>query len=78
MGGILIVISIVVPTLLWADLTNAYVWVALGSLLFFAANDKGQEVRLRIFADYTKESWALFGESPVAPGPLPGRFRPIT
>ena len=37
MGGILIVISIVVPTLLWADLTNAYIWVALVSLLFFAA-----------------------------------------
>jgi phospho-N-acetylmuramoyl-pentapeptide-transferase len=36
MGGILIVVSIVVPTLLWADLTNAYVWLALTSLLFFA------------------------------------------
>ncbi|HUG42716.1 MAG TPA: phospho-N-acetylmuramoyl-pentapeptide-transferase [Acidobacteriota bacterium] len=37
MGGVLIVISIVIPTLLWADLTNGYVWVALISLLFFAA-----------------------------------------
>jgi len=37
MGGILIVISIIIPTLLWADLTNAYVWVALTALLFFAA-----------------------------------------
>jgi len=35
MGGVLIVISIVVPTLLWADLSNWYVWLALSSLLFF-------------------------------------------
>lgn len=37
MGGVLIVISIVIPTLLWVDLTNAYVWIALTSLLFFAS-----------------------------------------
>ncbi|UCF38387.1 MAG: phospho-N-acetylmuramoyl-pentapeptide-transferase, partial [Acidobacteriota bacterium] len=35
MGGVLIVISIVLPTLMWADLTNAYVWLALASLLFY-------------------------------------------
>src|ERR1039458_8510291 len=33
MGGVLIIISIVVPTLLWADLRNAYVWVAIAALL---------------------------------------------
>jgi len=33
MGGVLIIISIVVPTLLWADLRNSYVWVALAALL---------------------------------------------
>jgi phospho-N-acetylmuramoyl-pentapeptide-transferase len=37
MGGLLIVISIVIPTLLWGDLTNAYIWIALASLVFFAA-----------------------------------------
>ena len=36
MGGILIVISIVIPTLLWGDLTNSYIWIALVSLIFFA------------------------------------------
>lgn len=36
MGGVLIVISIVIPTLMWADLSNAYIWLALISLLFFA------------------------------------------
>src|SRR3979409_2703680 len=28
MGGVLIIISIVVPTLLWTDLSNPYVWIA--------------------------------------------------
>jgi phospho-N-acetylmuramoyl-pentapeptide-transferase len=37
MGGILIVISIVVPTLLWADLRQLYVWIALFALLAFGA-----------------------------------------
>lgn len=37
MGGLLIIISIVLPTLLWADLTNTYVWLALVSLVFFGA-----------------------------------------
>src|SRR6266511_4209195 len=29
MGGLLIAIAIIVPTLLWADLTNKYVWLAI-------------------------------------------------
>lgn len=29
MGGTLILLAIVLPTLLWADLTNVYIWVAL-------------------------------------------------
>src|SRR5215813_1452193 len=33
MGGVLIIISIVIPTLLWADLRYPYVWIALASLL---------------------------------------------
>src|SRR6185295_1638021 len=33
MGGVLIIISIVVPTLLWADLRLPYVWVALLGLV---------------------------------------------
>ena len=35
MGGVLIIISIVVPTLLWADLRNPYVWIATLTLLGF-------------------------------------------
>jgi phospho-N-acetylmuramoyl-pentapeptide-transferase len=37
MGGVLIVLSTAVPTLLWADLGNAFVWLALFALLAFAA-----------------------------------------
>jgi phospho-N-acetylmuramoyl-pentapeptide-transferase len=46
MGGILIVISIFVPTLLWANLTNPYVWIALLSLVSFGA--------IGFWDDYTK------------------------
>lgn len=37
MGGLLIVTAIVIPTLLWADLENRYVWIALVGLLGFGA-----------------------------------------
>src|SRR5438477_7306478 len=37
MGGVLIVLSTAVPVLLWADLTNAFVLMALFALLGFAA-----------------------------------------
>ncbi|HWB86738.1 MAG TPA: phospho-N-acetylmuramoyl-pentapeptide-transferase [Bryobacteraceae bacterium] len=33
MGGVLIIISIVIPTLLWADLRYPYVWIAIAGLL---------------------------------------------
>jgi phospho-N-acetylmuramoyl-pentapeptide-transferase len=35
MGGVLILTSVFVPTLLWADLTNAYVWIAVVSTALF-------------------------------------------
>jgi phospho-N-acetylmuramoyl-pentapeptide-transferase len=37
MGGILICISILIPTLLWADLTNPYVWIVVFSTIAFGA-----------------------------------------
>ena len=37
MGGILIIISIVIPTLLWANLTNRFVWIAVLATSAFAA-----------------------------------------
>jgi len=35
MGGALILVSVAVTTLLWADLSNAYVWIALFTLIGF-------------------------------------------
>jgi len=37
MGGLLIMVAIVVPSLLWADLRNPHLWVALFGLLSFGA-----------------------------------------
>ncbi len=37
MGGFLILLALTVATLLWADLTNGYVWAALGVTLGFGA-----------------------------------------
>ncbi len=46
MGGILIIVSVVVPTLLWANLRNQYVWMALFGLVAFGASG--------FWDDYTK------------------------
>ena len=46
MGGLLILTSAVVPTLLWADLTNPYVWIAVLSTAGFGA--------IGFFDDYLK------------------------
>ena len=37
MGGLLILASAIIPTLLWADLKNAYVWIAVLATLGFGA-----------------------------------------
>jgi phospho-N-acetylmuramoyl-pentapeptide-transferase len=50
MGGALIILCIVFPTLLWADLGNAFVWLVLAVTLAFAAIgfwDDYQKVRQR-------------------------------
>jgi phospho-N-acetylmuramoyl-pentapeptide-transferase len=37
MGGVLICIAILLPTLLWSDLSNPFVWIVTGSTLGFGA-----------------------------------------
>ena len=37
MGGVLIVVAMVVPTLLWADLSNRFVWIAVVATLAYGA-----------------------------------------
>ena len=46
MGGSLIIAAIVIPTLLWADLTNSYIWIVLLTTLGFGV--------LGFFDDYIK------------------------
>ncbi len=46
MGGLLIVSSILIPTLLWADLKNPYIWLALLGLVGFGI--------IGFFDDYAK------------------------
>jgi phospho-N-acetylmuramoyl-pentapeptide-transferase len=46
MGGLLTIVSIVVPTLLFANLRNVYVWIAMLGLLSFGA--------VGFYDDYTK------------------------
>jgi phospho-N-acetylmuramoyl-pentapeptide-transferase len=51
MGGVLIVAAIIIPTLLWADLRNSYVLLAMGATLAFGAigfvDDYNKVVRKR-------------------------------
>ena len=37
MGGVLITIAIIVPTLLWADLSNHFIWLVIFSTIGFGA-----------------------------------------
>ena len=37
MGGFIILVSTIIPTLLWADLKNSYIWVVTFALLSFGA-----------------------------------------
>ncbi len=37
MGGVLIVVGMLIPTLLWADLSNRFVWIAVVATLAFGA-----------------------------------------
>src|SRR6202011_3006338 len=46
MGGILIIISVIVPTVLWANLRNPYVWIALFGMVSFGL--------ICFFDDYAK------------------------
>lgn len=46
MGGLLIITAVILPTLLWADLRNPFVWIAVASMLLFGA--------IGFVDDYTK------------------------
>ncbi len=62
MGGILILIGILLPTLLWANLANLFIWVAVGATVLFGlvgfADDYAKIVH--------KKSLGLRGRSKLA------------
>jgi len=73
MGGLLILSSITVATLLWSDLTNGYVWLVLGVMGGFGfigwwddykkikeANSKGLSERQKMFLQTIFASIAIF------------------
>ena len=66
MGGMLIIFTIINTTLLWANLTNRYIWVILGVTLWFGSigalddfrkitinNSKGLSARGKLFLQLT-------------------------
>lgn len=63
MGGLLIILSITISTLLWANLTNIYIWIMLGAMMSFGAigfvddykkliGKKGLSGKLRLFMEF--------------------------
>jgi len=63
MGGVLIILCIILPTLLWADLRNPFVWLVIGVTLAFAAIgfwDDYQKVRRARNLGLTARSKFLF------------------
>jgi len=66
MGGLLILVSVLVPTLLWANLANPFVWLAVGVMTGFGAigflddylklrrrQNEGLSVRLKLMLQVT-------------------------
>jgi phospho-N-acetylmuramoyl-pentapeptide-transferase len=63
MGGLLIVASTVIPTLLWGDLSNVYVWLAVFTMLAFGAigfiDDYNKVMKRRNLGLTSKRKFAL-------------------
>src|SRR5882757_6045560 len=63
MGGVLIVCSTVIPTLLWGDLENEYVWLAVFTMLVFGVvgfiDDYAKVAKRRNLGLTTKRKFAM-------------------
>ena len=83
MGGLLILITLTVATLLWADLTNRYIWIVLGVTLVYGAvgfwddflkvtkrNPKGVPGLLKIFLSILVAASAAWQIAQSSPAPL--------
>jgi phospho-N-acetylmuramoyl-pentapeptide-transferase len=65
MGGVMILLSVTVATLLWADLHNRYVWVVLAVLLSFGAIGFYDDYRKLVLKDSRglASRWKYFWQS---------------
>jgi phospho-N-acetylmuramoyl-pentapeptide-transferase len=83
MGGLLILITLTVATLLWADLTNRYVWIVLGVTLTFGAvglwddflkvtkrNPKGVPAKIKLALSVVVAGVAAWLIGQASPAPL--------
>jgi phospho-N-acetylmuramoyl-pentapeptide-transferase len=83
MGGLLILITLTVSTLLWADLTNRYVWIVLGVTLAFGAvgfwddflkvtkrNTKGVPGKIKLAFSVLAAGWAAWMIAQSSPSSL--------
>jgi phospho-N-acetylmuramoyl-pentapeptide-transferase len=83
MGGLLILITLTVATLLWADLTNRYVWIVLAITLAFGAvgfwddflkvtkkNPKGVPGKIKIAISIVVGAMATYLIAQASPAPL--------
>lgn len=83
MGGLMVLISVTLSTLLWADLKNAFIWYALlvmvgyGSIGFFddflkltKRNTKGLPGKIKLLAQLAIGLVATFGIIDILPGHL--------
>jgi phospho-N-acetylmuramoyl-pentapeptide-transferase len=65
MGGVMILLSVAVSTLLWADLQNRYVWVVLAVLMCFGAIGFYDDYRKLVLKDSRglASRWKYFWQS---------------
>jgi phospho-N-acetylmuramoyl-pentapeptide-transferase len=83
MGGLLILIALSIGTLLWADLTNRYVWIVLGITVCFGAvglwddflkvtkrNPRGVPAKLKFALSIVVAAVGAYFIAQVSPAPL--------
>ncbi|CAN0486270.1 unnamed protein product, partial [Phaeothamnion confervicola] len=83
MGGLLILITLAIATLLWADLINRYVWIVLAVTLAFGAiglwddflkvtkrNSKGVPGKVKLVLSIVIAAIAAYTISQLSPTPL--------
>ncbi len=87
MGGTMILLAVSLSTLLWADLTNAYVWIVLLVTIGFGAvgfaddylkltkrNSKGLSSRKKLLWQFVVAAFAVVAINAVAPSALAGQI----